>query len=441
MGRFGTDGIRGVAGHGPLEAGEVRRLGFEAGRMLRDRSGDRDLLAVIGRDTRVSGPALEEAVAAGLREGGLSTLRVGVIPTPAIAYLTRKLSAALGVVISASHNPPEDNGIKFIGPDGMKIPDSDEAAIETRLDGPNSMKSPRARTEIARPFDPVKEYARWAAGTCGVPLKGMKLVVDCGFGASVVTAPLVLKELGADATWLNADGDGGRINVRCGATHPNVAAAQVVARGASAGISFDGDQDRAILCDERGSIVDGDHVLAMWAARRSPATVVGTVMSNWGLEKFCIDRGIRLVRTAVGDRFVSEAMLREKAPVGGEPSGHVIFADLLPTGDGMVTALQVLRLMVETGSPLSKLASILTKCPQVLKAVRVANKPPLEEFPEIQRAIREAQARLGTAGRLLVRYSGTENICRVMVEGIDAALIEKLAAGLCDAVAKSLANA
>lgn len=445
MSRFGTDGIRGKAGEGALSPSEIGILGYEAARLFRDRAQDR--FAVIGRDTRLSGPAIEAWISEGLRQGGLATFSVGVLPTPAIAYLTRRLSAPLGVIISASHNPPEDNGIKFVGSDGMKIPDSDEARIESVLDGPAPLRPMLRGPEIRKMSDPLAEYVRWAASTCPSPLRGLKLVVDCGYGASVASAPAILRELGAEVVWLNAEPDGSRINVKCGATHPELVAAEVIRRSADAGVSFDGDQDRAILADERGAIVDGDHILAMCAARLNEQkklanrAIVGTVMTNYGLERFCDDRGFRLIRAAVGDRFVSEAMLREGAALGGEPSGHIIFSEILPTGDGMVSALQALSLIPLTGRRLSELASVVVKCPQILKAVRVGGRPPLDQLPRVVESIRSAEDRLGRSGRVLVRYSGTENVCRVMVEGLDAALIEHLAAGICSAVQDSIPKA
>jgi phosphoglucosamine mutase len=383
----------------------------------------------------------------GLLAGGMDVIRVGILPTAGIALLTREWKGCLGAIISASHNPPQDNGIKFVGPHAMKIDDADERAIEERLNRDVPGENPTRGTERPPVENPAEAYGRWIVARIDRPemLSGRKLCVDCGFGASVVSAPAILRSLGAQVEWLNCENDGSRINVECGATRPEAVSRLARVTGADAGLSFDGDQDRVILADEQGGIVDGDHMLAICGAalhdrgELSSATLVGTVMSNWGLEKFCSSRGIRLVRAAVGDRYVCEALLREGAILGGEPSGHVIFRNDLPTGDGMLTALRVLNVMIESGRPLSALASVVRKCPQVLRNVPVASKPPLETIPSIRVAIESARVRMGNEGRVLVRYSGTENLCRVMVEGADAALVDLVAEGLAAVVRKELA--
>lgn len=457
---FGTDGIRDRAGSGYLSREFVTRVARTVGRLLRERPGQfRTPLppslrgrrvagapargrVVIGRDTRASGPELERWLVEGLQAEGVGTVLVGVVTTPGVACLTRAWGAALGVVISASHNPAEDNGIKFFSPQGFKIPDRTEERIERMLEeGAPPRKSRRNPPVPADLSSRVGDYLDFLAGFSR-PLGGMKIVLDCGHGAASALAGPLFERLGARTVLLNASPDGRNINAGCGALHPEGLAEAVRREGARLGASFDGDADRVILADENGTLRDGDDVLALCAThlrergRLAGNTVVSTVMANFGLERYLGSLGISLRRTPVGDKFVAEEMVRSGAVLGGEPAGHILFFDASPAGDGLLTTLRVLDVLAERGEPLSRLA--LQKCPQVLLNVRVARKPPLQEVPGVQKAIESAARSLGSDGRILVRYSGTEKLCRVMVEGMDAALVERLARGVADAVEKEL---
>ena len=460
---FGTDGIRDRAGHGYLTPEFVERVARAVGGLLResparfrtplpptlrrlkpgsDSPGRARGRVLIGRDTRASGPGIEEALARGFRAEGIGVASAGVITTPGVACLARAWGAPLGVVISASHNPAEDNGIKFFSPQGFKIPDRTEERIEKLLE--REAPPRRARKKVPPPRDlssSAGEYLDFLS-RFSRPLAGMKIAVDCGHGASSALAGPLFERLGARPIILNASPDGLNINAGCGALHPEMVAEAVRREGAHVGVAYDGDADRAILVDERGEVRDGDDVLALCAThlkergKLAHHRVVSTVMANFGLERYLAGIGVTLVRTPVGDKFVAEEMARSGAILGGEPAGHILFFDASSAGDGLLTTLRVLDVLAERGEPLSRLA--LAKCPQVLHNVRVARKPPLETAAGIQKALQAARGALGSEGRVLVRYSGTETLCRVMVEGTDAALVNRLAQDVADTVKKEL---
>jgi phosphoglucosamine mutase len=458
---FGTDGIRDKAGHGYLAIPKVTQLARAAARVLKDtparfRARVRDerwslpLLrdlegrgrVLIGRDTRASGPEIERALAEGFQSMGVDVGLLGVVTTPGVSLMTAMSGARLGIVISASHNPAEDNGIKLVSPQGFKIPDGAEEAIERLLRGrPLAARIKRPKTAVDL-SSRTSHYVEFLARFCR-PLKGMKVVVDCGHGASSAFAGPLFRGLGADVVVLNAAPDGRNINAGCGALHPEKLAEAVKKEGASVGVAFDGDADRAIFVDEKGQVRDGETVLSLcglhFKEKKSlpKNTVVSTVMANFGLERHLAGHGIRLRRTKVGDRFVAEDMLKSGAVLGGEPSGHVLFFDAAPAGDGMLTALRLLDVLAERGQKLSEAA--FPKFPQVLINVRVARKPPVEEVPALRAAIAAAEKELGEDGRILVRYSGTEQICRVMVEGPRDEVVKRLAEAVADAVKKELA--
>jgi len=382
---------------------------------------------VIGKDTRASCDMLEAALIAGITSAGCDALRAGILPTPGIAYLTKRLSAATGIVISASHNPAQENGIKFFGPDGFKLPDEVEEKIEGLIfardeDLPHPTGSGIGRVhEIG---DAQGQYVNFLKGiVLGLDLAGMKLVLDCANGATYEVGPELFRELGAEVVELSSKPDGGNINLDCGSLHPESLAKAVIEKKADLGLAFDGDGDRLIPCDESGRILDGDFTMAILAKflkeekKLANNCVVCTQMSNLGLDLALEGLGIESVRTKVGDRYVNEEMRRRGAVLGGEESGHIIFPDCHTTGDGIITALQLLRVMRETGEPLSKLAEVMHKFPQITVNVKVKNKPDLESIPEVQRAIADAKRELARRGRVLVRYSGTQPLCRVMVEG------------------------
>lgn len=448
MGRlFGTDGVRGVANEEPMTPETVVKIGRALAYLTRD-SG-RQASIVIGKDTRLTGYMLECALTAGICSMGVDVLLVGPLPTPGIAFIVRSLRADGGVVISASHNPFEDNGIKFFSGDGFKLPDEVEARVEALvLSGEIDAIRPRAR-EVGKAYrigDALGRYIEFAKRTIpkGITFKGMRVVVDCAHGAAYKVSPSLLRELGAEVFPLNVAPDGFNINADCGSLYPQGMQAAVREHRADVGLAHDGDADRVILADETGALVDGDQILAMCAldlkrrgALRSD-TVVATLMSNVGLEKALTAHGIRLLRTAVGDRYVLEEMLRGNYNLGGEQSGHVIFLDHNTTGDGLITALQVLFLMQQHGKSLSTLRQCMTAYPQVLVNVPVARRADLQSLPNVQRAVAEAEAALDGNGRLLVRSSGTEPVVRVMVEGQDQARIEALARSLAAVIEKEL---
>ncbi len=446
---FGTDGVRGVANVEPMTSETALRLGRALAHVCK-RSPHRHKI-LIGKDTRLSGYMLETAMASGICSMGVDVLLVGPLPTPGIAFLTRTLRVDAGVVISASHNPFQDNGIKFFSATGFKLPDELEAEIEqlVRSDSIDYLR-PTA-TEIGKAYridDAVGRYNVFAKGTFPrhLTLDGMRVVVDCGHGAAYRVAPEVLDELGAHVVALGVTPDGENINRDCGALHPQALAAAVRLNNAQLGIALDGDADRAILVDEHGTIVDGDEILAMVAAAWKPRgelkrdTLVTTVMSNLGLHVAMREHGVHVVTTPVGDRNVVEEIVRGGYNLGGEQSGHIVFFDHSTTGDGLVTGLAVLALMLESGKPLSALRQVMRRFPQVLLNVPVGSKPDLTMVPTVQQAVAAAEQNLGERGRVLVRYSGTESLLRVMVEGEHERQIRDLADGIAAAARQALGN-
>ena len=429
---FGTDGIRGVANRDPMTAEMALRLGQAVAQ--RFRHPDRPGRIVIGKDTRLSGYMLESAMQAGIVSAGADVMLVGPLPTPGIAFITWSMRADAGVVISASHNPYQDNGIKIFAADGFKLPDEVEADIERRMEAigagnDGARAAPDAIGKAVRIDDAVGRYVQFLKQTFPKEhtLDGIKVVVDCSNGAAYQVAPQVFQELGAEVIELNVSPDGRNINEGCGALHPEKMAEEVRRAGADLGVALDGDADRLILADEKGIIVDGDQVMAilgtrMLERRQLPEqTVVATVMSNLGLERALSAKGGKLLRTAVGDRYVVEAMRERGLSLGGEQSGHIIFLDHATTGDGIVAALRVLSVMVAEQRPLSELARAMIRFPQVLLNFAVARKRPFEEMPAVQQVIAAVTRDLGADGRVVVRYSGTESKARVMIEGTDEA--------------------
>lgn len=419
MGRlFGTDGVRGIAG-AELTGDLARNLGSAAVGVLGDASSGPPVL-VVGRDPRASGVWLEEALVEGITAAGGDVLLAGVEPTPAIAFLTVDLRASAGIVISASHNPPEYNGIKLFAGDGFKLPDHLEDAIEAALEGSTSASS---RGSVA----PVEErgrerYLAHVEGAADARLDGMTVVVDCANGAASALAPELYRRLGAAVHAIHAEPDGANINQGCGALHPEVVAAEVVRRGADVGVSLDGDADRALFADAAGRVIDGDQVLATFAlalhdeGRLRADTVVTTVMANLGFIRAMRDAGVRAVTTRVGDRYVVEEMVRIGAMLGGEQSGHLLFLDHATTGDGLLTAVRFLSLAAQRGVPVEELASRMRRYPQAMVNVPVRDRNGLANAVEVTRAIQAAEFELGETGRVLVRPSGTEQLIRVMVE-------------------------
>lgn len=432
---FGTDGVRGIANK-ELTAELALALGRSAGYLLRrERPRSR---VVVGRDPRASGDLLTSALMAGLCASGVDVTFVGVVPTPAIAFLVRYLGAQAGVVVTASHNPAEENGIKFFGADGFKLPDELEEEMEALLPQSTTLPAP-VGVEVGRiqqREDLVHHYLQEIRQCLSYRLEGLRIVVDCANGSTAGLAEELLSDLGAEVIPLACQPNGLNINVHCGSLHPEKMRAEVVRQKADLGVAFDGDGDRALLADEEGKLVDGDHILAFcalhWAEQgRLPGKlVVATVMSNLGLELALQQKGIRLLRTSVGDRYVSEAMRRVGAVLGGEKSGHIIFAEASTTGDGFITLLKVLEIMYETGKPLSTLAGQMEELPQVLVNVPVKRKEGWDEDPEIQRVLKEAERRLGNRGRVVVRPSGTEKVLRIMAEGPDSHEVEEVVADL-----------
>lgn len=433
---FGTDGIRGIANVPPMTIETALRLGRAVARLYH-RPGHRGRI-IIGKDTRLSGYMFEQAMAAGICSMGADVMLCGPLPTPGIAFLTSSMRADAGVVISASHNPYYDNGIKIFAADGFKLPDATEAKLEELMaQGEDGQPLP-APEEIGRAHridDAKGRYIVFLKNSFPrrLSLDGLKIVVDCAHGAAYRVAPNVLAELGASVTSLSVAPDGKNINDHCGALHPESMCRAVVEQGAHIGIALDGDADRVIFADERGRIVNGDAIMALCARRLLSRgelrknTLVATVMSNLGLERAMADMGGQLLRTAVGDRYVVEAMRQHDLNLGGEQSGHLVFLDHMTTGDGIIAALQVLAILLEENKPLSELASIMKQYPQVLLSVKVARRLPLAELTTVQSLITRIESELGSDGRVLVRYSGTEPKARVMIEGPEASLIERYA--------------
>jgi phosphoglucosamine mutase len=444
---FGTDGIRGTANVHPMTTEMAMKLGRAAAYVFRN--GRARHRIVIGKDTRLSGYMLESALTSGICSMGMDVLLVGPLPTPGIAFITRSLRADAGVVISASHNPYEDNGIKFFSRDGLKLPDEVEDRLEQLITSGEIDHIRPTASEVGKAFrvdDAVGRYIEFVKSTFpkGMTLEGMKVVVDCANGAAYKVTPWVLKELGAEVVVLHDKPDGSNINAGCGSLHAEVIQKAVVEHGADVGIAHDGDADRVIFCDEKGRDFDGDKVMALCAIdmkkRKTLArnTVVATVMSNLGLELAMKKAGITLVRTAVGDRYVVEEMLRQGYNLGGEQSGHVVFMDYNTTGDGIITALQVLSIMKRTGKKLSALGKVMTTYPQVLVNVKVREKTEIMDVPALAKIVRAAQASLDGTGRLLIRYSGTEPKLRIMAEGSDKLHIENMVRNIAEAVSREL---
>mgnify|MGYP001043179871 CR=1 FL=1 len=433
---FGTDGLRGRVNIWPMTADVALRLGLAAGMCYR--SAKRRSRVVIGKDTRLSGYVFENALAAGLLAAGMDVFLVGPLPTPAISFLTRNMRADLGVVISASHNPFHDNGIKFFDAEGFKIPDEAENRMaDMVLDPEHAWKYPDA-AHTGRAYkikDAPGRYIVYLKNSfpAHLSLDGLRVVIDCANGANYKVAPLALEELGAEVVRIGTEPNGLNINYRCGSLYPEAVASKVLETRADVGLALDGDADRLIVVDEKGTVLDGDQIMALCAqdlmrkGKLPGNLLVATVMSNMALEVFMREQGGKLLRTQVGDRYVMEAMRQHGALLGGEQSGHLIFREYSTTGDGLLAALQILQIMRQRERPLSELAGQLALYPQELVNVHVDRKPPIEETPELAKAVADVEERLGGRGRVLLRYSGTEPLCRVMVEGEDEDVVRKLA--------------
>jgi phosphoglucosamine mutase len=433
---FGTDGLRGHFGEFPLDRPTVTALAVELAATLQERADGSVPEVVLGGDTRESTPEICGWLAQALDAGGVRVRYAGVIPTPGVAWLIRPLGAAAGVVVSASHNPWPDNGIKLLDPSGSKWSDGDEHALERRLLSRTRPPAIPPRLELAAEEGLKERYLNHLASTVEERLDGFKVVLDAGNGAASFYAGEIFERLGARVTLLHAEPNGRNVNEGCGSTAPDEMAARVVAEGAHLGAAFDGDADRCILADERGEVKDGDAILYLWALSLrdrgllDPPRIVATTMSNLGLERALDREGIGIVRCAVGDRYVVEAMKKEGILLGGEQSGHIVESGLASTGDGLLTALQIAGIVHEAGRPLSELLAGFRRYPQVLKNVRVARKPDLATIPSVAAAARSVEDRLGADGRLVLRYSGTEPLARVMIEGPDQPTIEAMAAEL-----------
>lgn len=436
---FGTDGIRGATNLAPMTAAMAMKVGMAAGAHFR--RGDHRHRVVIGKDTRLSGYMLENAMVAGFTSVGMDVVLVGPMPTPAVAMLTHSMRADLGVMISASHNPYADNGIKLFGPDGFKLSDADEEAIEALIDGDVPLAASADIGRARRVEDARGRYIHFAKSTfpSDLTLDGLKVVVDCANGAAYQVAPSALWELGAEVVTIGVSPNGKNINDGVGSTAPQVLSETVVGSGAAMGIALDGDADRLIVVDETGRVIDGDQLMALiatgWAreGKLAGGGLVATVMSNLGLERHLSAQGLGLVRTKVGDRYVLEKMRGSGYNVGGEQSGHIILSDYATTGDGLVAALQVLAEIVRAGAPASEVLHRFEPLPQLLKNVRFAGGKPLEDA-RVQDVIAGAEAELKGRGRLVIRASGTEPVIRVMAEGDDKAQVEAVVDRVCDAV-------
>jgi len=438
---FGTDGIRGRANQEPMTATTALSVAMAAAKLFR--RGEHRHRVVIGKDTRLSGYLLEPALTAGFIAQGMDVFLLGPLPTPAVAMLTKSLRADLGVMISASHNPYEDNGIKLFGPDGSKLSDELESQIEALMENGCDLAPADALGKAARLEDALGRYVEFVKGTfpSGLRLEGLKIVIDCANGAAYKVAPTVLWELGADVIPMAVQPDGRNINHKCGATQPQALCEAVLLHGADLGIALDGDADRLIMVDENGCVIDGDQLMALiastWAqsGRLKHNTLVTTVMSNLGLERFLKKEKIEMIRTNVGDRYVVEEMRARGCNLGGEQSGHMILGDYSTTGDGLLTALQVLAVICESQKPTSEVCRLFEPVPQLLKSVRASRD--VMNDPAFQSAIKAAEAKLNGAGRLLVRKSGTESLIRVMAEGDDQALVKRLVEDLADLAASA----
>jgi len=440
---FGTDGVRGRVGEEPITPEFVLKLGWAAGRVLGARGGDPGKI-LIGKDTRVSGYLLESALESGLSAAGVDISLLGPMPTPAIAYLTRTARARAGIVISASHNPYQDNGIKFFSAEGTKLADEVELDIERTMREPLRMVSSDELGKAWRYDDAGGRYVEFCKSTFPnrASLEGLRIVVDCANGAAYHVAPLVFSELGADVTAIANEPDGFNINRECGSTYPDTLSRAVVETRADLGIALDGDGDRVIMVDADGAVLDGDQLLYIIAVDRLASAalrggLVGTLMSNFGLEVVCRNRNIPFVRAAVGDRYVMGELLERGWDLGGESSGHIICLDKLTTGDGIIAALQVLAAMARGGRPLAELKSGMTLFPQHMINVRMARRFDPKSSPLVQDAVRAAERELRGQGRVVLRPSGTEPVVRVMVEGEDGALVMRLSQELAEAVRRA----
>jgi phosphoglucosamine mutase len=451
---FGTDGVRGIANIEPVTAETALKLGRAAahvfGTAVRNSHHPSDRRKIVlGKDTRLSGYMLENAIVAGITSLGVDVLIIGPLPTPGVAYITRSLRADAGIVLSASHNPYEDNGIKFFRYDGYKLDDEVEKCIEDIVFSGEIENIRPTATKIGKAFridDALGRYVEFAKQSFprGRTLDSLRIAVDCANGAAYKSTPCILRELGAETHVVHNTPNGTNINANCGSTYPSEIQRAVKEVQAHVGITHDGDADRVLLCDENGDLVDGDEIMAITAldllkkGRLTDNTLVATVMSNFGLDEALSSEGGRVHRTKVGDRYVIETMMREGLNVGGEQSGHMIFRDYATTGDGIVSALQVLRIMMETGKPLSELKKVLNKYPQAQRNLKVREKPALETLGVVQRLLREAEQRLNGKGRVLLRYSGTEPKIRLLIEGRDEALINGHADRIAGAIQDSI---
>ena len=439
---FGTDGIRGQANKHPMTAEVALRVGLAAGKLFRSQD-DRRHLVVIGKDTRLSGYMIEPALVAGFASVGMDVRLFGPLPTPAVAMMTRSMRADLGVMISASHNDFADNGIKLFGPDGYKLSDDQELKIEALMDEglQEGLATPRELGRVQRVDDAQARYIEIVKATFprNMSLAGLRIVIDCAHGAAYKVAPQALYELGAEVFPVGVAPNGTNINADCGSTHPEAMAKLVREYRADIGIALDGDADRLVICDEKGVVVDGDQIMAIVAlafakaGRLKAGGVVATVMSNLGLERLMADNGLKLERTSVGDRYVMARMREGGFNIGGEQSGHVILSDFSTTGDGLIAALQVLTVMIESGKPMSALGRQFEPVPQLLENVRFAGGKPLEH-KSVKEAIADGESQLNGSGRIVVRPSGTEPLIRIMAEGDDPALVKKVVKSIVSAV-------
>lgn len=444
---FGTDGMRGKVNTYPMLPDIALRLGLAAGTYFR--SGNRRHRVVIGKDTRLSGYMYENALTAGLCAAGMDVFLVGPLPTPAIAFLTRNMRADFGVVISASHNPYHDNGIKFFDSQGFKLQDKVEDAIANMVLDPDCDWEYPSPDRVGRAYKINDAPGRYIVAIknsfpANLTLDGLRVVIDCAHGANYKVAPMALEELGAEVVKIGTEPNGLNINYQCGSLYPELVAAKVRETRADIGLALDGDADRLIVVDEKGNVLDGDQIMAICAldlmerGKLPGNALISTVMSNMALEVFMQERGGRLIRTAVGDRYVVEAMREHKAMLGGEQSGHLIFMEYGTTGDGLLAGLQLLRIMQERGKPMSELSGLLHLFPQKLVNVIVKERLPLDGVPEITAAVADAESELGKRGRVLLRYSGTEPLVRVMVESEDEMQVERLAHSLAAVVKRAL---
>jgi phosphoglucosamine mutase len=443
---FGTDGVRGIAGKQPLTKPLIQKLGAAAATIFRQQVTDRSPVFLLGRDTRGSGPWIAEAFAQGAGSQNVLLRDSGVTSTPSLAYLVPKRKVLGGVMISASHNPAEFNGIKLFGPSGLKCPDAWERMIEKYI---HEAPAPRSgKVKLQKDASATQEYTEYLLSTLPKKLnwKSLKLVVDCGNGSMSKIAPAIFKRLGVRVIPLGTHPNGKNINSGAGSQHPERMQRLVVERKADGGVAFDGDADRAIFCDETGRLLDGDYIIACAAhclkeeGRLSKNIAVITVMANLGLIKTLQGWGIETTMTAVGDRYVSDALQEKHAVLGGEQSGHIIFREFMPTGDGLLTALQVLTMLLERQKPLSWMSSLFERYPQLLVNVTVKQRRPLEDCPDIQQEIQKARAELGDQGRVVVRYSGTEPLLRIMMEGPDESRLKTMADAIATSARKVLGN-